>query len=591
MAKNPQPTEDIDASVDTNTPKSSKAIEKIKSSKSHWDRLKVWYVANKKKSIPLTVLAVILLILIIPWTRYQVVGLVYKKDFAIKVQDSKTHTAVSGAAVSAGSASALTDGSGQAKLHVSVGPHTFHITKKYYKDQDTSQTVPILSQKLVPSVNLSATGRQVKIKVTNVINHKILADVEIKVAGTSAKTDNYGTAIIVLPVGVSSQKATLSLDGYNSAQVTVAVSDKEVKDNDYSLAPSGKIYFLSKLSGKIDVVKTDLDGANRQTVYAGTGKEEDNSTVLLASRDWKYLALLSRHDTDLPQLYLIETATDKVTVIDQGNATFSLVGWSNGSFVYQVTRNSYTDWQPKKFALKSFNAETKQLNILDQTDAAGDAGTYAQEQLGNVYTMSDGTVVYSKVWYKSYSAYPPNTFTNGKQNGIYSVRTDGGGKKSLKTFDASGVNSYSNYITSQPGKPDEVYFSSTDANSTATYLEYKDGNLGSITVDDYPSSGVYYTYLLSPSGKQTFWSEERDGKNTMFVGTASGANGKTIASLSDYQTYGWFSDNYLLISKNSSQLYIIPVTGLASGQQPVKITDYHKPAQNYYGYGGGYGGI
>lgn len=592
MANDQPSDEENSPDINADVSEPSKTSKKIKIGQSHWNRFRAWYASDKKKSISLTFLLVVLLLAVIPWTRYASAGLVLKKDFSVQVTDSKTSSPVSGATVSIGSVSVETDGTGKARLHAAkVGQHTISITKKYYQDSRISTVVPILSQKNTPDIQLVATGRQVKIHIVNLINQKALPGASIKVADISAKTDVNGTAIVVLPAGTSSKPATLSLDGYNDAAVTVAVSDKEIKENNYTLTPSGKLYFLSKLSGTIDVIKTNLDGSNRQTVYAGTGKEEDNSTVLLASRDWKYLALLARHDSDQPQLYLIETATDKISTIDQGNATFSLVGWSNDSFVYQVTRNSYSDWQPKKYALKSFDAASKQLNILDQTDAVGDASLYAQEQLGNVYATPDGTIVYYKTWYRSYS-YAVNTLTSGKQNGIYSIRADGSGKKTLKSFDATNnSNNNSSYIVTQTGKPDEIYFSYYDGTGSASYLEYKTGSLASITADQYPTSGIYNTYLLSPSGNKTFWSEERDGKNTMFIGTADGTGGKTIAALSDYQTYGWYSENYLLVSKNSSELYILPVGGLASGQQPIKITDYHKPAQNYYGYGGGYGGI
>jgi hypothetical protein len=61
--------------------------------------------------------------------------------------------------------------------------------------------------------------------------------------------------------------------------------------------------------------------------------------------------------------------------------------------------------------------------------------------------------------------------------------------------------------------------------------------------------------------------------------------------LSDYSPYGWFSDSYTLVSKNASELYIMPTSGPAKSRQPLKITDYYKPAQTYVGYGYGYGGL
>ena len=47
---------------------------------------------------------------------------------------------------------------------------------------------------------------------------------------------------------------------------------------------------------------------------------------------------------------------------------------------------------------------------------------------------------------------------------------------------------------------------------------------------DYFTAGkTYPTYLDSPSGKQTLWSDERDGKNVLQVGGTDAKNGTQIA--------------------------------------------------------------
>lgn len=102
-------------------------------------------------------------------------------------------------------------------------------------------------------------------------------------------------------------------------------------------------------------------------------------------------------------------------------------------------------------------------------------------------------------------------------------------------------------------------------------------------------ASVYPTYLVSPSGKSTLWSESRDGKTVVFTGGSGGENGREILVSEDYKPYGWFSDDYILVSKNGSQLYIMAADG--STKQPLKITDYHRPDYSYPGYGYGYGGL
>src|SRR5262249_9184748 len=155
----------------------------------------------------------------------------------------------------------------------------------------------------------------------------------------------------------ATQQATISAKGYNPLSGKLLVTSQAISDNSFAVTPAGKLYFLSNLSGKIDVVKTDLDGTNRQTVLAGTGYENQYSTVLLASRDWKYLALyVQRKATGNPEIDLIDTSTDTMSNIDEGNASFALVGWAGDRFVYRVNRYGVPAWQSGQQALKSFNA-------------------------------------------------------------------------------------------------------------------------------------------------------------------------------------------------------------------------------------------
>jgi hypothetical protein len=554
------------------------------------NRWKEWYLEEKKWTIPASVVLLVLLLAAIPFSRYHAAGLVLKKDYQIQVTDSVANTPVSGATVTLGSISAVTNGSGKATLHqVKVGNYALVITKKYYQDKKVSVVVPILKEKVVPNVPFTATGRQVKLSVTNLISKKALGGVNIKVADIIAKTDQDGTATIVVPAKTTTESATLSLEGYNDATVTIQASDKEIKENDFNLTPAGKVYFLSKLSGKIDVAKANLDGSNRQTVLAGTGREDSNATVLLASRDWKYLALLSKRDNNPAALYLISTADDSLTTIDQGDADLKLVGWSDDNFIYQVNRNHPTDTQASH-VIKSYNAPSKQLILLDQTTAKANVGAdpALSERYGTVY-LADKNVVYDKGWDVYYN--DASTEINSKQASVNSIGVTGKNHQTIKTFGYESGKS--TFISSIPDKPGTIYYQVNEKDIT-TYYQYDNGKLTSkndLTDDfnDYYQNQI--TYLQSPDGNNTFWADQRDGKQTLFIGDAGGNSGKQIGTLSDYKTYGWYSDDYLLASKNSSELYILPVGGIKEDSDAIKITDYHKPAVNYYGYGGGYGGI
>lgn len=583
-----EPTVDKDEKADkpTNEPKS----------KPH-HRLIAWYKANLKLAIPATILVILVLFVAIPFLRYNTVGLILKKNFTLQVIDSETTSPVSGATVSMNSGTAQTDGSGKAVIKVRVGPRSATISKKYYTTTQAKVTVPILSQKSVPAVKLTATGRQVKINVVNTISKKSLTSVSIKVADITAQTDASGNAMVVLPPGVAEQKATLTATGYNDTVATVKVSDTSVAENNFTLTPAGRVYFLSKRTGKIDVMKANLDGGDQKVVLAGTGTEDDSDTILLASRDWKYLALKSKRDNSPAKLYYIDTSVDKLNTLDEGNADFTLIGWSGDVFVYQVNRNGVADWQPNRQALKSFNAPSGKLTLLNQTGAAGSGSDlFAYEYYGNNTYIIDNTLIFTKTWSHNY-AFPHAAA--GKQSGIYSISVDATNAKTLKSFDFPPNTAASHvYFGSAPYEPRGIYYEVNygDLSDSLTYYKYENDSLSNdnALADAYNKlqSQPYPTYLLSPSSKQTFWTEPRDGKSAMLVGDQDGKNSKVVSTLStDYLNYGWYGDSYLFVSKKSSELYVMPAAGAKAETDLIKISDYHKPAYFFYGYGGGYGGL
>jgi hypothetical protein len=544
------------------------------------------YWSHKRWTFPITLLALVIIAGVIPYTRYRALGLFLKETVSISVMDSTTQTPISGVHIQAGGITATTSSSGKTSMRLPVGDTTFVLSKQYYKNGLKTMLVSYVTSQDTLLVRLVATGRQVPITVLNKITGKPIADAELKVLSTEAKTDAKGSAIIVLPVGQTTLTGTLSASGYNTASEKIQVTSQTIPANSYLLTPSGSVYFLSNLSGKVDVVSTNLDGTNRQTVLAGTGNESPTSTILLASRDWKYLALLAqRNKTGNPELDLIDTSTNTMSNIDEGNATFTLVGWDGDRFVYTVNRSNVQAWQNGQQAIKSFNAPTKSLITLAQTTASG-TSTYdfARQQLGATYIVTN-KVVYTLNWSGAY-AYT----INGKQATVNTINPDGTENSIVQSFSpAANTQPYGIDVEVQPyDNPTSLAISFYDGTSDK-YYEYQDGKItpsSELTNQNFYGNN-YATYLQSPSGNQTFWSEPTDGKNNLLVGDTTGSNGNKVAVLSDYNPYGWFTDSYLLVSKNSSELYIMPV----DGGTPLAISDYFKPSQFFSGYGGGYGGL
>jgi hypothetical protein len=561
----------------------------MKSSK--WESFKnkwVGFWANpRKRWTAIGVLVVVVgALFAVPYTRYNILGLVLKSTITVQAVDSKTGAPVSGAVVELSGKKAETQANGKATLKVTMGTGSLQVSKKYYTGYKHNELVTAGANNF--KATLIATGRQIHVKLVNKVTAKPISGAKVSAAGANTKTDAKGMATIVIPSGVATQAANITADGFNAAKVDLVATDDLAKDT-FTVTPAGKLYFLSNLNGTIDVAKANLDGSDRQTVLAGTGSEDRNSTSLLASRDWKYLALLSKRAGEKASIYLIDTTNgDKLSTIDEGNADFTLVGWSNDRFVYQVSRNTVSDWQSNKYALKSFDPTTGRSLLLDQTQASGSGqNDYVGQYFGSPYLIDD-QVVYAKGW----SGFG-NSPVSGKQGEVDTIGADGSGHKVVKTF--AGPSSGTGYgyqtisISTVLYEPGGFYISVGNTGENPTFYDYEDGKISGDTemTEDKFFTTPYPTFLVSPSSNATFWADQRDGKNTLFIGDKSAKNQKQVASLSAYNTYGWFTDDYLLVSKNSSELYIM---GKDGGGTPLKITDYYKPAVTYNGYGGGYGG-
>jgi hypothetical protein len=542
-----------------------------------------WHTKKGKVIVVILVLLAILGVLYaVPATRYGILGTFIKKEAKLAVVDSKTNKPVTQADVKLGTLTAKTDSKGLVDLRdVPVGEYPVTITKKNYKDTIAQYTVPVFTSAEATTVHMEATGRQVTVTVVNVVTKKPLKDATVTVDEASSTTDEKGEATMVLPADKQSIPATIKGQGYNDATAEVKVTD-QADANKISLTPSGSLFFLSKATGKINVMKANLDGTSPTVVVQGTGNEQDSSTALLAARDWRYMALFAKRKSNVEgQLYLVDAKSTELKTIDEGNVEITLVGWSGHNFIYVIQRNDVQTWQSKRQALKSYNAETGKITILDETTATGNnTNDQETEYISDTYILENKLVYVKGITRGAVGA-------KAKKPAIMTVSPEGGQSVRAKEFDFTSTA----YIDARLYEPQEVYFRvQVDASKTPEFYEYEGGSIKSITSDDGKFyNSLYPTYLVSPNGQKTLWHESRNGKNALFVGDKNGANAKELASASDFTTYGWFGDGYILLAKNKSELYIASVDGPV--ENALKITNYHKPSFTFDGYGYGYGGL
>lgn len=548
---------------------------------------KPWW-QHKKVFIPTISIILVFVLLAIPQVRFFALGWAWHTTARVVVTDTVTGTPVTNASVAIDSVAAMTNELGVARLDgISIGVHTAVIKKTHYKPVSQKVTVDVAPLDQSQSVALEATGHLVQIDIKNRLTDKAIADVIITNGDsvTYARSDKTGKASVVVPADAKELKAVLTAPGYRVQEVKVTQSVKT-----FSLIPDGSLYFLSKQSGKIDVVKTAIDGTDRKVVVGGTGDENNETTSLLTSRDWKFAILKAKRAPNKPEaLYLVRSDNDSYKVIDESDAVFTPIGWIGHSFVYQAQRNNGQYWRAKTVAIKSYNADTGQVTTIDEngSDPVSTEQSALYNLLGN-YAITDGILTYTKTWY---SAIATALSTADKQTTIMTVKADGTDKKVVRSFSVDQVDQ----LSSRLYLPQEVRYQiipkTTDANAKPKYGELKVG-VYKDTDAAFDSFGtdVYPTYLISPNGNTSFWSEERDGKNALFIGGKNAESKEEIVSKSDYVAYGWLTDDWLLLQKGGSELYITTKDQLKAGGAPLKVSDYHKLKNSFLGYGYGYGG-
>lgn len=552
-------------------------------------RVKQWYVNHKRYSIPLTVLVVVGILLAVPVTRYAILGTVMKNNVVVTIKDSRTQKPVSEATVTIGHQQAVTGADGVATVDdVRVGFHTVTVDKPHYTAYNEQIEVAIAGEKN-REIQLTATGLQASVKVIDAIAGAPVAGATVDVGqGNRSTTDAAGVALLILPTNIEEASVTVTRDGYTAIKATAKV-DSQVE---VTMAPSGTIHFLSKRSGTIDVVRTNLDGSDRKTILKGTGNERDNETSLLAARDWKYLLLRAKRDTK-DALYIIDASTGNHTMIDEAanNDTYiDLIGWSGHRFLYTITRDR-SNWEAGKVALKSYDASAQKLTTIDETakglnESYPDAYDDVSQSMHSFYILKDDQVVYIKDWNG------PEERLGDRQTIIASIQADGSSKQALKAYPASELA----YIEAKLYTPQNVHYRVWNSNhERRENVQTVDGKIILVPPAEQKFDQAYPTFLISPDGNRSFWAESRDGKSALFTGDSAATKESTdqLVTLSEYKAYGWLTDRYLLLQKNDSELYITTADQLKAGDKgmaPLKISDYHRPDINFAGYGYGYGG-
>lgn len=545
--------------------------------------------------VPSLVLIIVVLMLL-PISRYDILGSFLKQNYKVELVNTGNSEPVIGAKISVGSVTSYTNNNGIATLKVNVGHHIISINKPYYSSMTEKILVPIRVKSAI-LYKIKATGIAVPIRVINPISNSPVTGAIVSVANSTAKTNKSGNATIVLPLSPKIVNAEITSQGYVSKPVSITVSGSSVAANDFSIVPTGKVYFLSNASGTVDVMSANLDGSDPQVVKATTGQTIGTGTILVQSDDANYLALLENSaGTEITSssgnvvgqnieqtLYVINTNTGSSEQVNSKADSFNIIGWSpNDHLIYQIYNGNIPQWETGTSDLMTYNASDGISSILSASQGIGTSlSSWAHQIIGNVHILANNTVFYSSSWFGEGNLMVMNLPGQNTipQQTVDTIDSNASDQTTLLSVPADNYTTYS--TTSSLTSPDMVAVQQTNEDTSGiTYYLYSSGQLTPISLQKYTSITTQISppspkYMVSPSDTQLMWSEQINGHTAIFVSSIDGNNQKQIATLDPtYAIYGWTNENYILVSNDNNELFVMPATGISSQSDLYKITNY-----------------
>ena len=516
-----------------------------------------------KSKIFYLIVLILLIVFSIPYTRYKILGYILKKEVSISITDSITKDQVSDVLISINGQNHYTNSSGEASFNLGVGPYQVKISKAYYKTYYQRIFVGFTSNP-VDNISLMPTGRQLSIKLLNVITSQPIENGTISYSGTSSQTNSFGVANIVIPNKNPTDNILVSANGYNQTNLIVK-TDNKILNETLSLVPSGTVYYLKQINGVMDVVGSNLDGSNQKIILSGTGNENAQGSFLYPSPNWNKLILITNRSGPNQGVYVVDPSNGQSSEIDSSLNTINPVGWYNDQFIYQNNGPYNLEYNPGNNQLKSYSLDTNQLNIIDQSQIQGTQSNYVYQSFQNPVIVGN-QLLYITDWLQSGSyvgTMPDNT--------IRVTSLDQFSKKDI--FSISNSTGYISQII-QP-YPNSAYVltfdNASNNNSVYQYLN------GSLSEDNSPNAYTNFqnlsnqTAVLNPSATKTAWSEIQNGSPTLFIGDQNGYNQTQLSNLTGYSFVAWYNDQYILVSKKNN-LYVAAITG--SNNTPLLVGSY-----------------
>jgi len=494
----------------------------------------------------LLILGAIGTVVAIPQTRYLTLNtLGVRSGVSLRVVDIATQLPLKNVRVSVAGSVVATDDKGVARFdNIKLGPQTVEI-KRIAFAPITKHFVVGWGSNPLGTYELTATGIKYVIDTHDYLSDKGVTNAQADSGQASAVADSKGIITLVLDddTDVTTLDVAVSANGYRTEHLQAnLLSDKASR---VVLVPAARAVFLSKQSGRYDVIRSDIDGKNRKVILAGTGTENNNLTLAVDDSGQRAALVSTRdnvRDSDgylLSTIAIIDTDSEVVMALDHAEQ-IQLIDWIGTRIVYEEAIAGASASNPQRYRLISYDYETNNRVQL------------ASANQFNAVLSAQGMIYYAA----------SNTEPGGKP-GFARIKPDGSGRQTVL-----GQETWSAFRTD---------YNTVSLQTPAGWYTY---DLAQGQSQKATPPAVFQSQLYSNNNAKHAWIEARDGKNALQV--YDSGNGKnTLIAQQGGMGYPlrWLNDT-TLIYRIATQQEVADYAVSTQGGQPKKISD----VTNSYGF-------
>lgn len=476
-----------------------------------------------------------------PKSRYFVLNnLGVRASASVVITDNSSKQPIKNAMVTIHGMSGTTDQDGAVRIdHIKLGLAKVTIDKRAYATQENQVTIGWGSNPL-GDFQLTPSGVQYQIKVTDFLSGQPINDAEASSGGSDASSDENGVILLSIAPGDDNTRATISAKGYRAEQVMLNEDPKQ--EQAVTMVPDRKSVFVSKRSGKLDVYKIDIDGKNEAVTLKASGIERSDITLLSHPTDEILAVVSTRENVRNSDGYLLSTLTivdlkdDNPTKAAQSES-IKLLGWSGSKLAFVQTAAGASAANPGRQRLIVYDYQADKSQEIAAANYFNDFALVGD----NIYYAKSGT----------YQSTP---------GGFYKYNI--------------GSNKTKPIIEKETWQLSRPTYSKLNLGVENDWFEYVLGADSASKLAGPPANPMFRQYHNTSDNKLSAWVDQRDGKGVLLLhDIETNDEDKVLINIAGLsEPIRWLTDQVLIYRINSPTETADYAVNIQNGQ-PVKIQD------------------